>query len=148
MPETIYGLPSMVFIWGGMMVLFVIVGIVFSISKNSKYKKDKTNFLEKHPNASKIYEVINGVIVSGGVEIHAIDGEVPVTFLETGKAGKYIAPGKHRIQISASHTRPGIMYKTVTKSTGTIDKMVDIEPNSSYELSYDRKTAEFSLEKV
>jgi hypothetical protein len=148
MPETIYGLPSMVFIWGGMMVLFAIVGIAVSISKNSKYRNDKTNFLKKHPDASKIYEVVNGVIVSGGVEIHAIDGEVPVTFLETGKAGKYIAPGKHRIQISASHTRPGVVYKTVTKSTGTIDKMVDIEPNSSYELSYDRKTAEFSLEKV
>ena len=147
MPATIYGIPSLVIIWGGMMIIMVIGAILFAIVKNNKHKAEKARFFKKHPDASKVYEKTDGVVVSGGVEIHTVDGEIPISFVDGLKVGKYIAPGEHKIQISASHTRPGIVYKTVTKTTGTIDKIINVEPNSEYELAYDRKTKEFSLNK-
>jgi len=147
MPETIFGLPSLVIVWGGAMVLFVVGFTVFGIVKNKKHKSGLKDFLTKHPDASKIYEVVQGIygIASGGVQIHSIDGEAPFKFADGMKSGVWIAPGEHRIQIEGSHTRVGVVYKSVTKSTGTIDKLVDIKPNTSYDLSFNRKTVEFSF---
>ena len=147
MPETINGIPSFVFIWIGAMILFVTTFTFISINKNKKHKSELNEFMEKYPDASKIYEVVKGVagIYASGVEIHAVDGELPLKFIEKGKSGVWVSPGEHCIQVEASHTRAGIIYKSVTKSTGTIDKLVDIKPYTSYDLHFDRKTSIFSF---
>ena len=147
MPETIFGLPSFVIMWGGAMVLFVGGFTVASILKNKKYKGAVKAFGAEHPDASKIYEVVQGVtgISSGGVQIHAVDGQPPLKFVDGRKYGVWIAPGEHRIQIEGSHTRVGVVYKSVTKSTGTVEKLVEVKPNAAYDLSFDRITGEFAV---
>ena len=147
MPETIFGLPSMVIVWGGFMLVFLTVMMIFVILKNKKVKSNKRNFLELHPDASKIYAMLKGVVTSDVVEIHAVDGEVPVALTEAGKNGIYIAPGERKITISSTFTRPGVVYRSVSKSTGTVEKIVNIEPYSEYDLTFDRKEGTFAIEK-
>jgi hypothetical protein len=147
MPETIFGLPSMVIVWGGVMVLFITGFMVFAIIKNKKAKSNKKSFLELHPDASKIYAMAKGVVTSDVVEIYCVDDKLPVPLTEAGKNGVYIAPGEHKITVSSTYTRPGVVYRSVSKSTGTVDKIVNIEPHSEYDLSFDRKEGTFAFEK-
>ena len=147
MPETIFGIQPLTFLWSVVIVVFFIGMIIFSIQKNKKVHMEKKNFLRAHPNASKIYEMTKGVITFNTVEIHAIDGQPPIALWEIGKNGVWIAPGEHIIMVSFSRTRQGVVYDSI-KSTGTVEKAVNIEPNTEYELTFDPKEGTFALREI
>ncbi|MCL2654529.1 MAG: hypothetical protein FWD65_02355 [Coriobacteriia bacterium] len=86
-----------------------------------------------------------GVIGSSCVIIHLVDGEKPIELGEAGKDGAWVTPGEHRVQVEWTSTRPGVIYRSVTKSTGTLEKTIDVRPNATYDLTYDKKTGEFTF---
>ena len=145
MPETIFGLPSFAVLWGGIMILFVAAMLVFAVLKNKRVQSDRKNFFENHPDAAKIYAMSKGFVTSDVVQIHAVDGMPPVILAEVGKSGIYIAPGEHTLTVSSTYTRPGVMYKTVSKSTGTVEKIVTVTPYAEYDLTFDRKEGTFAF---
>ena len=146
MPETIGGIPTFAIMWGAAMILFVGFFTVVAIRKNGKLKKERKTFSEKHPDASKIYAMSKGVVTSDVVVIHEVDGEAPISLTEPGRSGILIAPGEHRIQISSTYTRPGVVYRSVSKSTGTVEKIINVKPYSVYDLTFDRKEGTFSFD--
>ena len=130
----------------GIMGLAIVGSVIYNIYYFKKLKGDKANFLSEHPDASKIFLVNKAVMTQEAVAIHTVDGDTPIKMLEKGKPGFYVAPGDRVVEISYSYTRPGIMYKNVTKSTGVVKKELTIEPNKSYTLGFDRKEEEFTFE--
>jgi len=147
MPETIFGLQPLAVLWIGVLAAFFVGMIIFSFRKNRSVHMEKKTFLMSHPNASKIYEMTKGVVTFESVEIHAIDGQSPIALWETGKNGVWIAPGEHVITVSFSRTRQGVVYDSI-KSTGTVEKAVNIESNTEYELVFDSQEGAFALNEV
>ena len=148
MPAEIFGLPYLVVVWGGFMVLFVIGGVLYGILKMAKLRREKAAFLAAHPDASTIYLMAKGYIVSDAVCVHAVDGKPPMTLSDSGKHGILIAPGERRLRLSYTHTRPGVVYRNVSTSTGTVDKLVTVKPSTTYKISFDRKEKTFLLEEI
>lgn len=128
---------------GGALLIAVIVWIVqYKLRKNKAGK-----FLEENPDAAKIFLTSKALVVSEAVSIHLVNGEAPVMFSEKGY-GFYAKPGTVNIQISYTYTRPGVMYKNVTESTGAVEQEIEVEANKSYKLSFDRKKEEFVFEEI
>lgn len=142
---TTNGIPNMVFLWGGVILVFAVLSVIYSIGKNKKNKTALTGFLAQHPDAAKIYTMNKGVVTSDTLEIHLVDGAAPLLFNESGRAGVYVSPGEHTLQISSTYTRPGVMYRSVSKSTGVVDKIIEAEPYGEYDLAFDRKEGAFSF---
>ena len=147
MPETVFGIQPLALLWSVVIVVFFVGMIIFSMQKNKKVHMEKNNFLRAHPNASKIYEMTKGAVTFDTVEIHAIDGQPPIALWETGKNGVWIAPGEHIITVSFSRIRQGVIYDSI-KSTGTMEKAVNIEFNTEYELTFDPKEGAFALREI
>ncbi len=133
-------------IWIIFMAAFVTISVVFMVIKMKKNKSAKEDFLAQHPDAAKIYAMRKGVVTSDTLTIHLVDDALPVALTEAGANGIYIAPGEHKIQISSTYTRPGVMYRSVSQSTGTVDKIVTIKPYAEYDLTFDRKEGTFSFD--
>jgi len=133
---------------------FVIIGavsvlsVVYSIFMMKKMKKDVAKFKEENPDAAKILLTTKAFITQEAVMIYSVDGEKPIKFSEKGKTGVYVKPGDRKIEVSYTYTRPGIMYRNVTKSTGAVQKEVTVEPNRTYKIGFDRKAEEFIFEEV
>ncbi len=54
---------------------------------------------------------------------------------------------KESITVSSySYTRPGVIHKSVTKTTGVVQKTLEVEAYKSYLLGFDRKAEEFTFE--
>jgi len=130
------------------MVLFICGGILYGILKMTKLRREKAAFLAAHPDASKIYLMAKGFIVSEGVSIHAVDGKTPLLLTETGKYGFFVAPGERKLRLSYSHTRPGVVYRSVSTSTGTVDKLVTVKPSATYKISFNREAKTFLLDEI
>src|SRR3712207_9054714 len=73
---------------------------------------------------SKIYVSHKGVIVQSQTQILAVNDETPAVFTEMKGYGVYCKPGVNILTVEHSSTRPGVLYKTVTKSTGGDRKSV------------------------
>ena len=129
---------------GGVIVISIVVMVVLNLN----YKKKKEAFLKEHPDAIKVFLSTKALITSEVVTVHLINDLVPVKFMEKGKTGVYLIPGTSRVQMSYTYTRPGIMYKNVTKSTGVIERELEVEKNKNYLLSYDRKVEDFVFEEL
>ena len=130
--------------FGGVIVIAIVVLVVqMKIRKNRAEK-----FLQETPDAAKVFLTSKALITSEAVTVHLVNDEKPVMFTEKGKAGFYVKPKQADVHISYTYTRPGVMYKTVTQSTGMIKKEIEVEPNKSYKLSYDRKKSQFIFEEM
>jgi hypothetical protein len=148
-------------------VAFLAVAYVVSTTMNRTrlQKQEASNkvFLEKYPDAAKVYPYSWMSITSEAVQVHSVDGEPPEFFYEAGKlngiagiigsitgngnsTGFYLKPGTTTVEISYYHNRPGILYKNVTTSTDAIKKELQVEPHKTYRLGFDRKEETFTLE--
>ena len=138
---------------GGYMYIAIIggitvLGILATIFNASRQKKAKENFLKANPDAVKVFLTSKAFITQEAVQIHLVNGGHPILFTEKGKSGFYLLPGDNNVTISYTYTRPGVMYKNVTKTTGAVEKELTIEENKNYILSFDRKKEEFTFEET
>ena len=137
-----YGIYIIVF--SSMMVISFIAVFI----SNKRNKKNVANFLEKYPDVARVYLTMKALITQEAVSVYLVNGEQAVLFTEKGKSGFYLAPGNNEVEMSYSYTRPGVMYKSVTKSTGAVTRELEVEANKSYKLSFDRKQEEFVFEEL
>jgi hypothetical protein len=146
-------------------VLIVVVGTAMSRGRLQKMEGSNKAFLEKYPDAAKVYPHSRASITSEAVQVYSVDGELPEYFYEAGKAGGiaailasvsgnnnfsgfYLKPGTSTLELSYYHNRPGFFYKNVTTTTDTVKKELNAEPNKKYLLGFDRKTNSFTLEET
>ncbi|CAL7868268.1 hypothetical protein FUSNEC_GEN_295_05670 [Fusobacterium necrophorum subsp. funduliforme] len=59
--------------------------------------------------------------------------------------GVYCKPGVNVLTVEHSSTRPGVLYKTVTKSTGGVDVEVDVKAETAYVLTFDKENQTFKI---
>jgi len=153
-------------------VIFGVVVVVLLLGSRYwiKFLNSKTagDFLSRHPDAARVYTSDTATLLKAQVAlgdnilITKVDGVLAeaLTAVSTQelKAAKeqsanlfalqqdhlLIIPGQHTLSLAASHSRPGVVYKTVATTYGPIDYAVDLQPGRSYQLSFDRN-AGFSL---
>ena len=131
-----------VLIFAGFVILYIPVVIFMMKQKKAKLNK----WLADNPTAVKVYIEYNTSLVKfGNISIHAIDGETPKLFNEGTKIGFYVLPGEHIVESSFTHSRPGIMYKTVTETYGPTKQQIVVEANKKYDYSFDRKTQAYNF---
>jgi len=136
-------------IWIAVMAIVSIGSIVYTITYYKKNKKDIAAFLERCPNAAKIYMTQKGAITSEVLQIISVNGDIPLNFNEGTKAGVYVEPSESiELELQYTYTRPGVMYKSVSESTGLVKREVEVEANKSYKVGYDRKEQDFTFEEI
>jgi len=126
----------------------IVLTIVYSIIRLNKVKALNQKFLAKYPDAAKIYLTYKALITSEAVTVHTVDGGAPIFFSEGVKSGFYTVTGSHEVLMSYSHSRPGVMYKMVTKTYGPEKREILTEPNKIYKLSFDRKDETFVFDEL
>jgi hypothetical protein len=150
-------------------ILFAVVGTAMGRARLQKLEVSNKIFLEKYPDAAKVYPYSRASITSEAVRVHSVDGELPEYFYEAGKSGGitaviaagiagitgnsnntgfYLKPGTSAVEISYYHNRPGVFYKNVTTTTDTVKRELKTEPNGKYLLGFDRKAETFTLEEI
>ena len=135
-------------IWLGFMVVASVLAIIYSIGMNKKNNRKKAKFLEENPNAARIFMTMKGAVVNEVVQIITVNGEEPIKFTEKLKGGVYAKPGSATLEVNYTYTRPGVMYKSVSESTGIVSIEVEVEANKSYKIGYDRKAQDFTFEEI
>ncbi|AVQ17068.1 hypothetical protein FSBG_00456 [Fusobacterium gonidiaformans 3-1-5R] len=123
-----------------------IIGIAVMFFMNSRNKNAVGNYLSQYPNAAKIYVSHKGVIVQSQTQILAVNDETPAVFTEMKGYGVYCKPGVNILTVEHSSTRPGVLYKTVTKSTGGVKIEVDIKAEAEYIITFDKETQNFKID--
>jgi hypothetical protein len=127
----------------------VIIGTaIFNIARLKKMKASNQKFLEDHPYAAKVYLSLKALAVSGTVMVHSVDGEAPAFFSENVKSGFTVIPGKRTVEMSYTHSRPGIMHKTVTHTYGPAQKELIVAAHKNYLLGFDRETEAFTFTEI
>lgn len=134
-----------VFIALGVAIAF---SFVFSRKQMRKLQDTSADFLKRHPEAAHVFLTHRGFVVSEVVTIYTVNGENPVHFHEEGKSGVLLLPGKNSVEVSWAHNRPGVLHKNVTTTTDVVEKILDVEPNKSYLLGFDRKEECFTFEEM
>ena len=129
-------------IFGGIVVLWA----VWMVVVNKRNKGKRADYLARHPDAAKVYLTSRALITSEAVQVHLVDGEAPALFNEGGKTGFYVRPGVCAVDVSYTYTRPGVMYRNVTKTTGNVQQQIETEPQGSYLLGFDREEEHFTFE--
>ena len=128
------------------MAIATVVSVVYAILRNKSMKKSGADFLKRHPDAARVFLTTKAFITSEAVTLYTVNGEEPSRFVDNGKTGFYLAPGRNSVEISYSYTRPGVLHKTVTTSTDVIEKILEVDSNCSYLLGFDRKAECFTFE--
>jgi hypothetical protein len=150
-------------------ILFAVVGTAMGRARLQKLAASNKIFLEKYPDAAKVYPYSRASISSEAVRVHSVEGGLPEFFYEAGtsngiagiiagviagitgngtSSGFYLKPGISTVEISYYHNRPGVFYKNVTNTTDTVKKELKTEPNKKYRLGFDRKAETFTLEET
>ena len=118
----------------------------------SKYftNKNSNKFLQENPGASKLFTKNKSIgITSQTIEILKVDdNESSSVFVEGMKYGIYLKPGNRELTVRATSTRPGILHKRVTTVWGPMKINVNIEPEKTYELRFDKKEEQFSIHEI
>lgn len=139
---------NMFLIVGGVAAV-VVIYLIFMVFSMKKTKARKEKFIAENPDYSKvIFDTKTNMMIQGQFMFHSFDGGAPgeILFFEKGNYAAYFAqPGKHELEISYSYTRPGVMYKNVTKTYGPVKFNVEIEPKKTYVLTFNRKLKDFEI---
>ncbi len=136
---------------GTIIVLLVFMvglpAVFYFVYKKFSDKKIK-EFLEKNPNAIKVY--LGGLEMNGvhavSINLDSVDGEKPLTFMEGLKTGIYLLPGKHILEATATKTRPWIMHKSVSTVFGPIKNEVEVEMHKTYSFGFDAQDETFTFQ--
>ena len=75
-----------------------LIYIVYMVFRLKGDRQRKQEWLEKNPNASKIFigkknAILKTILGAGGITVISVDGEKPVFFTEGLRTGFYAAPG-------------------------------------------------------
>lgn len=135
-------------IWLGFMGLVLLVYFIWMPIYIKKRKRMQRDYLAQHPDAAKVFLTSKALITSEAVSVHQVNSDHPALFTESGKSGFYARPGSNIIVISYTYTRPGILYKNVTKSTGEVRQEIEVEAQRSYMLGFDRDEETFTFEEL
>ena len=144
----------------GVVVVALLLGSRYWIK--SIHKRASDDFLSRHPDAARVYtsgtaEMIKSQLaLDDNILITKVDGVMAESLTyrsaeEIKEANRLstdlfalqenhllIVPGQHTLALAAAHSRPGVVYKTVSTTYGPVDYVVDLLPGHSYQLSFDR----------
>ena len=125
----------------------IIIGIGGTLLSKYFTNKSANNFLKENPGASKLFTKNTSIgIITQTIEILKVDdNESSSVFVEGMKYGIYLKPGNRELTVRATATRPGILHKRVTAVWGPMKINVNIEPEKTYELRFDKKEEQFSV---
>ena len=128
----------------------IIVGIGGTLLSKYFTNKNANKFLQENPGASKLFTKNKSIgITSQTIEILKVDdNESSSVFVEGMKYGIYLKPGNRELTVRATSTRPGILHKRVTTVWGPMKINVNIEPEKTYELRFDKKDEQFSIHEI
>ena len=127
--------------------LYIVVYIPYLIIKIKKTKAKQKKFESDNKDICKVFlKTKMGGIVSDSLFVHKVNNETPNLFTSGMKGGFYIEEGTHNIEAEYTWTRPGVMYKNVTKTVGPISIEIETEKGKQYNLGYDRDKEEFTFE--
>ncbi|MDR2507234.1 MAG: hypothetical protein LBD67_04470 [Candidatus Accumulibacter sp.] len=131
-----------------LLAVFIGGSCFYIFSRFKQTKAEGEAFLARHPDAAKVYLVQRIGITSDTTEVSSVNGEKPAMFVEGIKTGFYVTPGKSLVELCHTYTRPGVMYKTVSQTTGVVQKELETEARKNYSLNFDKETGDFSLEAI
>ena len=125
----------------------IIIGIGGTLLSKYFTNKSANNFLKENPGASKLFTKNTSIgIITQTIEILKVDdNESSSVFVEGMKYGIYLKPGNRELTVRATANRPGILHKRVTTVWGPMKINVNIEPEKTYELRFDKKEEQFSV---
>lgn len=128
----------------------IIVGIGGTLLSKYFTNKNSNKFLQENSGASKLFTKNKSIgITSQTIEILKVDdNESSSVFVEGMKYGIYLKPGNRELTVRATSTRPGILHKRVTTVWGPMKINVNIEPEKTYELRFDKKEEQFSIHEI
>ena len=126
---------------------FLVLYIIVMIAIHMVHKANNKKYLAAHPDAARVYMKWRIGITNESVTVYAVNDEKARTFTKGIKRGFYVPSGQSEIQVSYSHQRPGVFYRSVTSTTDVVKKTIETEPNGSYMLGFDRKKKVFTFEK-
>ena len=128
----------------------IIVGIGGTLLSKYFTNKNSNKFLQENPGASKLFTKNKSIgITSQTIEILKVDdNESSSVFVEGMKYGIYLKPGNRELTVRATSTRPGILHKRVTTVWGPMKINVNIEPEKTYKLRFDKKEEQFSIHEI
>ena len=128
----------------------IIVGIGGTLLSKYFTNKNSNKFLQENPGASKLFTKNKSIgITSQTIEILKVDdNESSSVFVEGMKYGIYLKPGNRELTVRATSNRPGILHKRVTTVWGPMKINVNIEPEKTYELRFDKKEEQFSIHEI
>ena len=128
----------------------IIVGIGGTLLSKYFTNKNSNKFLQENPGASKLFTKNKSIgIITQTIEILKVDdNESSSVFVEGMKYGIYLKPGNRELTVRATTTRPGILHKRVTTVWGPMKINVNIEPEKTYELRFDKKEEQFSIHEI
>ena len=128
----------------------IIVGIGGTLLSKYFTNKNANKFLQENPGASKLFTKNKSIgIITQTIEILKVDdNESSSVFVEGMKYGIYLKPGNRELTVRATSTRPGILHKRATTVWGPMKINVNIEPEKTYELRFDKKEEQFSIHEI
>jgi len=152
--------PYYIYVIAGIVLVLMLIYTFFMRRRGQGMIDD---FASQNPDAATLYTsagssvattLKSSVALDDIIQVEGIDG---VTALQPGPAGRavytakmdgsmLVVPGEHTLSVSASHSRPGVVYKTVSTVYGPIDLRVRLEPYKSYHLTFDRTTQQFGIQ--
>lgn len=135
-------------IYGYLIVALFVGCFIIAIVSLKKNKAAKDRWLEQHPGAVKLMlKSENKVITSNQISAAVISGEA-TAFMETSGYVIYAMPGDVVLEVVYTYTRPGVLYKNVTKTWGPSRVEVHLEGGRDYCLSFDKDEERFELSEV
>ena len=139
-------------IWNGparYVAIFIAAVLIFYVPFMILYMKKKRGeaktFRAENPDAVTVY--IKGVL-QGQLVVMSINDTPPKSTFDSARQGFFLVPGENIIEAQYSWTRPGVLYKTVTKTVGPTKIKVTAEAGGRYYLSYDKKAEEYIFEEM
>lgn len=127
-------------------VVFVVY-YIFLMLHMKKRKNQKQELLNQDPTLVKVFvEQGQQGIKSVSLNVRKMDGEYVGELYNEGLKVLFLAKaGKHVLEVEATTTRPGVMYKRVNETYGPVNIEVELEIGKEYILRFDVKEKTFQL---
>ncbi len=127
-------------------VVFVVY-YIFLMLYMKKRKNQKQELLNQDPTLVKVFvEQGQQGIKSVSLNVRKMDGEYVGELYNEGLKVLFLAKaGKHVLEVEATTTRPGVMYKRVNETYGPVNIEVELEIGKEYILRFDVKEKTFQL---